>query len=267
MIKSINNKRIKGLILSTVLFSATAISAKINIVTEHLAPFQIVTKNSIGGLSTEIVEATLKEANIAYNIQAHPWSISYNRALKEENLCIYSLARIPERKALFQWVGHLSDSTISLYTLSHRSITIDNLAQAKNYKVAVIKDDVTHHFMLSRGFEENINLYVMNNYDALLNLLETPNRHIDLVLLNDDLLNNRLKNSSKAAKYKSVYLIDELTLNFHFACSLNTGKAIVTPLVQAMTTLEEQGAFTEIKNKWQKNMVNLIKVTETKNAN
>lgn len=242
----------------TLLFSCPAFSAKINIVTEHLAPFQIVDNGIVSGLSTEIIEATLNATAIEYNIEAHPWSHSYNRALHVKNTCIYSLAYIPNRKPLFQWVGHITNSTISLYALSKSNITIENLAQAKNYKTAVIKDDVTHHFLISKGFVENENLYVMNNYDSLLQLLEIPSRQIDLVVLNDDLLNNRIKNSTDAAKYKNVFVLQELTLDFYFACSLTTEKSIIKTLATTMKTLEKRGNFSAIRQKWQKSMVNLI---------
>ncbi len=227
-------------------------------VTEHLAPFQIVTKTGVEGLSTEIVATVLKAAKIDYHLEAHPWTLSYNSALQDKNTCIYSLANIPERKPLFQWVGHITNSTISLYALSSNPIKINHLAQAKNYKTAVIKDDVTHHFLASKSFTEDKNLYVMNNYDALLQLLETPSRQIDLIVLNDDLLNHRVKNSVEAAKYKSVYVLHELTLDFYFACSLNTDKAIVETLKTTMKTLEKEGTLAGIKQKWQGKMLNLI---------
>ena len=124
-----------------------------------------------------------------------------------------------------------------LYALSKKPIVIENLAQAKNYRIAVIKDDVTHHFLISKGFVENKNLYVMNNYDSLLKLLEIPSRQIDLVVLNDDLIANRVQNSAEAKKYKGVFMLKELTLDFYFACSLNTDKAIVDTLKKAMDKL------------------------------
>jgi len=248
----------KTALLFIVLFCGAAMSAKINILTEHLAPFQIVEGNTISGLSTEIVEATLKEAKLTYSIEAYPWSLSYNSALQKKNTCIYSLARIPQRQDLFQWIGHITTSTISLYALKNKTFKIDNLAQAKDYKIAVIKDDVTHHFLLSKGFVENKNLYVMNNYDSLLKLLEIPSRQIDFVVINDDLINNRVKNTAQASKYQAVFLLKELTLDFYFACSLTTDNSLVISMTQAMAKLEKQGAYAAIKQRWQRNMVNII---------
>lgn len=236
----------------------TVFATKLTIVTEHLAPFQIVHSTSITGLSTEIVKATLDESEYKYEIVAHPWSLSFNRAQQEENICIYSLARIPERNLLFQWVGHITTSSISLYALKKNGITISSLNDAKKYKIAVIKDDVTHHFLLSKGFVDNENLYVMSNYDALLLLLETPSRQIDLIVINDDLINSRIKGKEEAAKYSNVHELEELTLDFYFACSLSTKKNIVKNLINIMKKLELSGVNSKIRERWKKNMVNLI---------
>ena len=98
----------------------------------------------------------------------------------------------------------------------------------------------------------------MNNYDSLLKLLEIPSRQIDLVVLNDDLLNNRVQNSTEAAKYKNQLFLKELALDFYFACSLNTDKSTVNILINAMKKLEQRGEITAIKNKWRPMMINLI---------
>ena len=154
------------------LFSGQVLAKKIHILTEHLAPYQIVTENSIKGLSTEIVEATLKESQFTYAITAHPWALSYSRARHAENTCIYSLARTFVREPLFKWVGHIASIPVYLYSIKDRHIVVSNIEEAKKYNIAAIRDDVSHQFLLTKGFVEKKNLYVVNNYDALLKLLE-----------------------------------------------------------------------------------------------
>jgi polar amino acid transport system substrate-binding protein len=251
-------KFVFSLAIFLMFFCRHVLATEINILTEHLAPFQIVSKDSIKGFSTEIVEATLKESQYAYNISAYPWALSFSRARHGKNTCIYSLARMPQREPLFQWVGHIALSTISLYSIKDRQIAISNISDATKYNIAVIRDDVTHHFLLTKGFVEKENLYVVDNYDALLKLLDLSNRHIDLVVLNDDLLKNRVANSNDTSKYENVFQFKELTLNFYLACSLNTEKKIVDDLINAMKVLENRGVFEEIREKWKKNMVSLI---------
>lgn len=245
-------------VLFLIFFQSCAFSTELTVVTEHLAPFQIVDSKSITGLSTEIVRATLDESLIEYNIVAHPWSLSYARAKQEKNTCIYSLAQIPTRKGLFKWVGLITNSSISLYALKDKKLSINNLDDARKYKIAVIKDDVTHHFLLSKGFVENENFYVMRNYDALLQLLEIPSRQIDLIVLNDDLLRSRIKSKEEAKKYSNVLMLTELTLNMYLACSLQTDDNIVNKLKSAMNKLEVSGFNSEIRDKWKKEMRNLL---------
>lgn len=245
-------------VLILICMSVNSYADKLTILTEHLAPFQIVDSNSITGFSTEIVKATLDESGYEYSIEDYPWSLSFNRAMQEKNVCIYSLARIPNRELLFQWVGHITTSTVSFYSLRNNMRPITNLNDAKKYNTAVIEDDVTHHFLLSKGFVEDDNLYVMRNYDALLKLLETPSRQIDLVIINDDLINSRIKSKEEALKYMNVHMLEGLKLDFYFACSLSTEKSIVNKLIVTMKKLEAEGLNSAIRNKWKKQMVNLI---------
>jgi polar amino acid transport system substrate-binding protein len=81
-------------------FSDEALSAKLNIVTEHFPPFQIVESNTITGLSSEIIKATLKTAQFSYNLSAYPWSASYQQALKQANTCIYTRST---SRCVIQW--------------------------------------------------------------------------------------------------------------------------------------------------------------------
>lgn len=92
----------------------------------------------------------------------------------------------------------------------------------------------------------------------MLKLLDTPSRNIDLVVINDDLIRNRLGNTEEAKKYKSVYVLEELTLDFYFACSLQTEQSVVTKIKETMASLEQQGVLSKIRKKWQKNMTNLL---------
>lgn len=240
------------------LFSGQVLAAKLNILTENLAPYQIVSKDSIKGLSTEIVEAALKESQYSYDITAYPWALSFNRAKHEKNTCIYSLVRTPQRESLFKWIGHIASSSVSLYSIKNSKVAVSNIEEAKKYNIAVIRDDIAHQFLLTKGFKENKNLYVANSSDALLKLLDLPSRRIDLILLNDDLLKNRVEKVSDISRYENVYQFKELTLNFHLACSLNTEQKIVNNLVKAMKVLEKRGVFEGIRNKWKKDLVNLI---------
>jgi polar amino acid transport system substrate-binding protein len=238
-----------------VLLSSEVLATKLNIVTEHLPPYQIATEGSITGLSTEIVEATLKESQYTYDIEAYPWALSFGRAKHHKNTCIHSLARIPQRESLFKWIGFIAETTSSLYALQNSLIVIDNLEEAKKYNIAVIRSDIAHHFLLTKGFVENKNIYVTDNDAALLKLLDVASRNVDLIVFDDYALQNRVNNLAETSKYKSVFKLKGLTLNLYLACSLNTDQKIVDELIDTMKVLEKRGVFRKIRDKW-KNIVN-----------
>jgi polar amino acid transport system substrate-binding protein len=239
-----------GLVVFLIFFNGPVLATKLNIVTEHLPPYQIVSEDSIKGLSTEIVEATLKESQYAYDIKAYPWALSFGRAKHHKNTCIYSITRTSVREPLFKWIGHIVFSTMSMYSLKNNLIVIANLEEAKKYNIAVTRSDVSHQFLLTKGFEENENLYVIDNDRAILKFLGKSSRNIDLVVLTDDIINKRVNKWDERSKYRRVYQFKELALNFYFACSLNTEQKVIDNLIIAMKVLEKRGVFLEIRNKW-----------------
>jgi len=225
---------------------------QLSIVTEHLAPFQIVKKNGdISGFSTEIIKAALDKTQYAYTISAFPWTFSYNQVLRDNNTCIYSLAYTPERSKKFIWVGEISRSSISFYSLKAKNISLTNIEDAKVYNVAVIKDDLSHHYLLSKGFEVGKHFNVIDNYDALLKMLERRQGSIDLVILNDELLKNRLKSQKEQNKYKKSFVVDDLELVFYFACNRELSKEVTDKISTAFDEIKSDGSYQEIKNKWQ----------------
>jgi len=246
-----------GLLIFYVLFSGQVFATKLKILTEDLPPYQIVSEDAITGLSTEIVQATLAQTSYTYNIAAYPWSMAYNRAKHENNTCIYSIARIPQRESLFKWIGHIASRSISLYSHKDSQVSVTTLEEAKKYNIAVIRNDVSHHYLLSKGFIENKNLYVTDNDKALLKFLNLPNRNIDLIVFNDLLLKSRVKSKAQRLQYKNVFQFKNLMLNFYLACSLNTEKHITDNLTKAMTKLDNLDVFSKIREKWEKNVEDL----------
>ena len=232
------------------LFSSFLSAQQLNIVTEHLAPFQIINDNKISGFSTEVVREILDRTTYNHRIKANPWTISYQQAIKSKNTCIYSMAYTEERNKLFQWTGELVRSTTSFYSLKSRNITLKTFEDARKHNIAVIKDDVTHHFLLSKGFIESKNLYVLENYDALLTMLERRKSSIDLVILNDELLKNRLHSLALESKYNKNLRINELDFIFHLACNLNMPKEIINNISSSLSAIKKDGTYERIKDKW-----------------
>nr|BFE97768.1 hypothetical protein GCM10020185_83040 [Pseudomonas brassicacearum subsp. brassicacearum] len=95
--------------------SAGAAEAPLRIVTEELPPYNMTQNGRMTGMSTEVVQAVLKEVGMDAPIHSMPWARAYELALNESNVLIYSIVRTPAREPLFP-VGrqHRPDAVVPL---------------------------------------------------------------------------------------------------------------------------------------------------------
>ena len=134
-------------------------AAKLTVVTENFAPAQYLdANNNLVGDAADKVRLALDSAGIDYSISVSDWSMAYNIALRDPQTCIFSISRSPEREHNFIWFAKLAQFDTNFYSLKSKGISLTNLEQAKQYRIAVLKDNYSHHYLLSKGFKENENL-------------------------------------------------------------------------------------------------------------
>ena len=240
----------------TLLWVALPISANknpvIHIVTEHLPPYQIVTQNKpLSGFAVDIIKETMARSHYAYSMKNYPWVRSYNLAQVKANYCIFSIARLKSRENMFKWVGPISSvSNTAMWARKGRHIKISNLNDAKKYIIAVNRDDIAHTGLIERGFNEDENLYVLDNTNSLISLLITR-PEIDLIVADDTTIKFRTELAgANINELQRVYEIKDLPLNFFFACSKQTDDNIIQHLSNKLQSLYQDGSYDAIWEKW-----------------
>jgi polar amino acid transport system substrate-binding protein len=223
----------------------------VQVVTEHLPPYQMMEGGKLTGYATEIVDLIFADARIAHTIEMQSWSRAYQRTLRFPNTCIYSMSASAERLNKFHWIGEIGRNHTAIYSLADRQdIQLTSIADAKQFTLAVVKDDVTHHYLLSEGFSEGKQLYVLENVDSMLNLLHLR-RRIDLVIVSDLILHYRAAESGlHATMFEKKLDLPQLPLNFHLACSLKTPADVVQRLRQSLNRIKQDGRFDAIVQRW-----------------
>jgi len=237
---------IKPIIIVLVFVSCSALSyaENIHIVTEILPPWQIQHDGQIGGVATQVVKATAKEAQVNCDIKIYPWARAYKLALEKENVLIYSIVRTQEREPLFKWVGVIGSIQEHFYRDARRhDIQLQVLEDVRRYTIAVPRQDVRHQFLKKHNF----NVYLVSNQAQALKMLMAGRG--DLVLDDEMTLWYELRQLNiNPGSIQKVLFVPELSVDFEMAFSLKTSDALVQRFRRGLATVKQKGLYSRIMN-------------------
>ncbi|MDG1750376.1 MAG: transporter substrate-binding domain-containing protein [Thalassotalea sp.] len=221
---------------------------EIKVVTEYLSPYQ--TKNpdgSLGGFSTEVVQALFKQANKEPLFIVLPWARAYEVAKSEKNVMIFSMARTKERDTLFHWVGSLTEVKLYFWGLKSKfPKTIDNIEHLKSYKIATARYSNADQYLMNNNFH---NIYKLSNEDQNLQMLFTG--RVDLITTTEKTLKSKsLKLGLDFEKLIKVKEFNELNNDLNLAFNLQSDPKIVKEFQQAYSVIKAKGIIKALKKKW-----------------
>lgn len=225
---------------------------EIRIVTEELPPYNMTQGGRITGISTEVVQAVLKEVGMSAPIQSMPWARAYDTALNLENVLIYSITRTPQREKLFKWVGDIAPMHWYLFARAGSSIRLASLDDARKYQIAAVKEDAGEQYLLFQGFVAGKNLQSSNKYQY--NYDKLKNGRADLWI---SLELNALHLIREAGEEPERTVVRALSLpeldgenGLNMAFSLKTPDALVERFRKALQSVHRNGTYDAILKKW-----------------
>ncbi|WP_254911212.1 ABC transporter substrate-binding protein [Pseudoalteromonas sp. A601] len=212
--------------------------AKLNIVTENFPPAQYLDDNQqLTGHVVEKVRKALDASSIDYAISVHSWSTAFNTALRDPQTCIFSVTRSKEREDKLLWIAELAELTTNFYALNSKNIQLDNLEQAKQYRVAVLKDNYSHQYLSSQGFEEGKNLLAMDSFDNIFNIVHSRKNNIDLVILPKQRVDFEQQSQPTADSLQPVLKLNIKQPSLYFACNKALDKVSKLELTRVFSAL------------------------------
>lgn len=225
----------------------------IRIVTEELPPYNMTQGGRLTGMSTEVVQAVLKEVGVQATIQPMPWARAYDTALNSENVLIYSITRTAQREKLFKWVGVIAPMHWYLFAKPGSNIRIDSLDDARKYQIATVKEDAGEQYLTSKGFAVGQNLQSSNKYEY--NYEKFKLGRVDLWI---SIELNALYLIRRAGDDPATTVVRALSLpeldggsGLNLAFSRKTPDALVERFRSGLDTIKRNGVFEAIAKKWQ----------------
>ena len=230
------------------LFSGPVYADPITIVTEHWAPYVYIDKNNeVAGSMTDRVRAIMAQSGLAYTMSLYPWPRAYKIAQTKPNVLIYPIYQTDERKGLFHFICPFSEKIgLYLFKLSARDdIKLTSVADAKKYRIGLIRDDFDHTLFLKQGFVDGKELDV--NVDDNGSLKKLLVGRVDLMTQSligmERLLDEHKIDQNRLEPAYRIDIDDTLSC---LAMSLSTPRATVDKVSEAMAHINNTQAMLKL---------------------
>lgn len=212
--------------------------AKLNIVTENFPPAQYLDENNqLTGHIVEKVRKALDTSAIDYSITINSWNTAFNTALRDPQTCIFSVSRSQEREDKFLWIAELARLDAYFYALGSKNIKLENTEQAKKYRIAVLKNNYSHQYLLSKGFEDGINLLPMDSFDNIFDIVRSRRNSIDLVILPKQRADFQQTKQLGEDSLQALLALNIKQPSLYFACNKKIDNYVKTELTRAFSSL------------------------------
>jgi len=128
------------------------------LMTEEFAPYQyykdVDDKETLTGISIEIVSAIQERLGDENEIKVLPWSRGLKLLQKHPNSALFSTARTPDREDKYKWVGPLSELQMVFFRRKGSGVGFSSMDEARAIgRIGVTKNVATHEILSNMGFE------------------------------------------------------------------------------------------------------------------
>ena len=220
---------------------------KLRIVTEEFPPYNYQVAGEAQGMSSEVIKAMLKHAKLDVDITFYPWPRAYRAAQIEPNTLIYSIARIPERETLFEWIGDIAPYRTSFYKLkSNVELQVDSLEYAQSFHVGVSQDDAIKTYLENRGFDK---LEVVRTHQLAVRMLIYG--RMALIAHDEASMPFLMKEAGLDMNLiERVLRIEELSEQLYVAMHPKSDPDLLQKLKKSLKTIKENGEFQAIQRRY-----------------
>ena len=219
--------------------------ASLVLLTENFPPYNMAKngKNfakdeNIEGIAVDIMRETFKRAGISYNLTLRfPWERIYKLALEKPGYGVFVMARLPDREALFKWVGPIGPDDWVLLAKADSKVQLENLEQARRNKIGAYKGDAIAESLDKQGLKPIVALRDQDNAQKLME------GQIDLWATGDP-AGRYLARQVGVSGLKTVLRFNSAQL--YLALNKDVPDEVVARLQAALEQLREEGRIDQI---------------------
>lgn len=215
------------------------------LLTENFPPYNMAVngknfaqEENIDGIAVDIVREMFKRAGVQYSLTLRfPWDRIYKLALEKPGYGVFVTARLPEREALFKWVGPIGPDDWVLLAKGDSPVNLASLDEAKQYRIGAYKGDAISQYLTEKGVEHSTSLRDQENARKLMA------GQIDLWATGDP-AGRYLAKQEGISGLRTVLRFDSAEL--YLALNKDTPDEVVQRLQRALDELRSEGFIDDI---------------------
>lgn len=237
----------KGLLCAALLLALAQLCSaaerpRLIITTESSPPSAMMGDGKVIGFATEKIRVVMQRAGIDYTIEILPWKRAYLLARNQPGTCVYSTTRVPEREALFKWIGPTHENDWTLFGRAGRNYRIATIEDARKYRIGAYNGDVRSDALIAQGF----------NVDTVPDKLSNPRK---LLVDRIDLWASsvRVGGAIVAENGWSKQIVPVLTFKrteLYLACNISVPDTLVAQMNAALRAMNSEGVSAAIERKY-----------------
>lgn len=219
------------------------------LLTENFPPYNMAVngknfaqEENIDGIAVDIVREMFKRAGVQYSLTLRfPWDRIYKLALEKPGYGVFVTARLPEREALFKWVGPIGPDDWVLLAKGDSPVNLASLDEAKQYRIGAYKGDAISQYLTEKGVEHSTSLRDQENARKLMA------GQIDLWATGDP-AGRYLAKQEGISGLRTVLRFDSAEL--YLALNRQMPDAIVTRLQAALDQMRAEGFLEKVQSNY-----------------
>jgi polar amino acid transport system substrate-binding protein len=214
-------------------FARSVAAENLRVVLEVSPPHQTFENGKVGGLTTDVVELMLQQAQLTPLYEVYPWARAFRLAATTPNVLIYNMARTPEREQQFEWIGKVGSYKFGFLKLAARQdIQVKSLNDVHRYVVGAQRDDFSAEWLNTVGRQPASQLQLQPDVVETWRLL--VNRKLDLMIDDPSAIDDMLiKHKLKPTDIEFVLFVPELEQHTWIALKKGSDPKLIKRLRQA----------------------------------
>ncbi|MCJ8315013.1 MAG: transporter substrate-binding domain-containing protein [Saccharospirillaceae bacterium] len=233
-------------LLFSVMLSA---KEKINIMTTTYPPFQYEINGELTGISYDIVQAIVTQADLSSQIDTYVWNRVKRNLDTLSNQYFFNLSRTPIRENQFYWIADITPNNMYLWQYRWRTdIEINNFKDAGNYIIGDLKGSVSHQYLLEQGIPAEQFSTVTEDR---MNIMMLERGRIDLLPFGELSFLYQLKLLGfKQNDFIKILALPDISSRSYFVANKSANTDNVNRLKQAWDKILANGTYQEIIDRY-----------------